>query len=218
MKVIEEKLTGMDSYFAGKKESEKWLMILGMAGIVGYIAYTSFLPIAQSKFDTTESKKKVLNKKIRENNIYLTSVSGPNGDRQYKVNLLDKNIVSKTKNLSYIKGEIKTIDKSLLKLSDMLFNEKSWSVFLHSLTDNAEDEGLNVKYLKNNYVESEGNFGHILEISIGVEGSYKSIVNFMNDIEQNELVTDIYGSKLSLDENSTKILADINISVWGINH
>ena len=40
----------------------------------------------------------------------------------------------------------------------------------------------------------------------------------MNELEQNVLVTDIYGTKFSLDQNSSQIVADINISVWGINH
>ncbi len=40
----------------------------------------------------------------------------------------------------------------------------------------------------------------------------------MNELEQNILVTDIYATKLSLDENSSQIKADINISVWGVNH
>ena len=40
----------------------------------------------------------------------------------------------------------------------------------------------------------------------------------MNELEQNTLVTDIYGTKFSLDTNTSDIIADINISVWGINH
>ena len=40
----------------------------------------------------------------------------------------------------------------------------------------------------------------------------------MNEIEQNVLVTDIYGTKFVGDENSSEIVGDINISVWGINH
>jgi hypothetical protein len=40
----------------------------------------------------------------------------------------------------------------------------------------------------------------------------------MNEIEQNVLVTDIYGTKFSGDQNSSEVMVDINISVWGINH
>ncbi len=58
----------------------------------------------------------------------------------------------------------------------------------------------------------------MLEIGLGCKGEYKGIVKFMNEIEQNVLVTDIYGAKFSLDANSSQVVADINISVWGINH
>jgi hypothetical protein len=40
----------------------------------------------------------------------------------------------------------------------------------------------------------------------------------MNEIEQNVLVTDIYGAKFTSDENSSEVMGDIKISVWGINH
>jgi hypothetical protein len=39
----------------------------------------------------------------------------------------------------------------------------------------------------------------------------------MNELEQNVLVTDIYGTDLRMDGNTSAIVADINISVWGIN-
>ncbi len=66
-------------------------------------------------------------------------------------------------------------------------------------------------------LDSKGNFGHILEIFIGCEGEYKNIAKFINQIEKNVLVTDVYDTNIYLDENSTTTLADIKISVWGIN-
>ena len=44
MKFIEDKLEALDEYFAPKKESEKWMVILGVAGIIAYLAYTFLLP------------------------------------------------------------------------------------------------------------------------------------------------------------------------------
>ena len=217
MKIIEEKLSALDAYFVGKKESEKWMMILGVAGTISYLAYTSFLPITEKKFNETETTKKSLNVKIADNKGYLASITR-NGNREFYVNQYTADIKKKEKNLTFINQEIKDIDTSLLKLSDMLFNEKSWSIFLNSLTNKAETEGIELKYIKNKYVDNNGSFGHILEISVGAVGNYKNIVKFMNDIEQNTLVTDIYGSDLSLDSDSQKIFADINISVWGINN
>ena len=39
----------------------------------------------------------------------------------------------------------------------------------------------------------------------------------MNDLEQNKLVTDVYGSRVYTESNDTQVHADINISVWGVN-
>jgi hypothetical protein len=100
----------------------------------------------------------------------------------------------------------------------MLFNKKSWSTFLNSITHTAQENNVDIRYITNQYLNSNGNFGHVLEITVGCKGSYKGIVKFINSIEQNRLVTDIYGTDIYLDVNSIDIVADINISVWGINH
>jgi NAD(P)H-hydrate repair Nnr-like enzyme with NAD(P)H-hydrate dehydratase domain len=89
---------------------------------------------------------------------------------------------------------------------------------LNSITDRAEVQNVDIKYISNDYVDNKGSFGHVLEIGIGCKGSYKNIVKFMNELEQNTLVTDIYGTNLVLDADASEIVADINISVWGINH
>ncbi|MBD3807943.1 MAG: hypothetical protein IE880_04415, partial [Epsilonproteobacteria bacterium] len=73
--------------------------------------------------------------------------------------------------------------------------------------------------LDNNFTESnKTTFGHVLEIKIKCQGDYKDILKFMNDVEQNRLVTDIYGSQLKVNKKRSAILADLNISVWGISN
>ena len=99
----------------------------------------------------------------------------------------------------------------------MLFNQKNWSIFLNSITSKAELQNVDLSYIRNTYVDNNGSFGHVLEVGVGCRGDYKSIVKFMNELEQSILVTDIYGTELHMDENSSKVVADINISVWGIN-
>ena len=100
----------------------------------------------------------------------------------------------------------------------MLFNQKSWSIFLNSITSKAAVHNVELEYISNHYADNNGSFGHVLEIGLGLRGTYKQITTFMNELEQNILVTDIFEAKLALDGNSSDILADINISVWGINH
>ena len=43
MKFIEDKLEALDVYFAPKKESEKWLVILGIVGVIAYLGYSLLL-------------------------------------------------------------------------------------------------------------------------------------------------------------------------------
>jgi len=217
MRLIEDKLEELDSYFAPKKESEKWLIILGVAGMIAYLAYAYLLPYTEEKYKKSEITKKNIQKSISDNNTYLNSIT-VGGNRDYYVKKYENDIARKKQNIVTLDKKIKFIDTNIQKLSDMLFNQKSWSKFLNSITDRAEVQNVDIKYIANEYIDNKGNFGHVLEIGIGCKGSYKNIVKFMNELEQNTLVTDIYGTKFVLDENAEQVVADINISVWGINH
>jgi len=217
MKFIEDKLEELDAYFAPKKESEKWLIILGVAGIIAYLAYAYLLPYTEKMYQKSETTRKSIEKSIVDNNTYLNSIT-VNGDRNFYVKKFDRDIVRKKGNIVTLNKKIAFINENLEKLSDMLFNQKSWSRFLNSITDKAETQNVDIQYITNEYVDNNGSFGYVLKIGLGCKGNYKGIVKFMNELEQNVLVTDIYGTKFSLDSNSSKILADINISVWGINH
>jgi hypothetical protein len=217
MKFIEDKLEELDNYFAPKKESEKWLIILGVAGIIAYLAYAYLLPYAEEKYKKSEITKKNIQKSIADNNTYLNSIT-VSGDRDFYVKKYNNDITRKKKQIVTLNKKITFIDTHIYKLSDMLFNQKSWSRFLNSITDRAEVQNVDIRYITNDYIDNNGSFGHVLEIGIGCEGSYKNIVKFMNELEQNTLVTDIYGTKFALDANAEQVVADINISVWGINH
>jgi len=217
MKFVEDKLEELDAYFAPKKESEKWMFIFAIAFFIGYIAYMYLLPYTEKMFKKSESTKKTIQKSIADNNIYLNSIT-VNGNRQYYVNKFNRDIVNKEKKIIRIDEKIVFVDNNLEKLSDMLFNQKSWSKFLNSITTKAEIQNVEIEYIENKYVDNNGSFGHVLEIEVGCKGEYKGIVKFINEIEQNVLVTDVFGTKISLDPNSSQVLADINISVWGINY
>lgn len=217
MKFIEDKLEALDEYFAPKKESEKWMVILGIAGVIAYIAYAFLLPATESMYKKSDATKKSIEKSLKDNNTYLASIT-VNGDRDFYVKKYNNDIVQKEKQIVKITSNINFINNSLDKLSDMLFNQKSWSTFLNSITDRAEVQNVEIEYITNKYVDTNGSFGYVLEIGVGCKGAYQNIVKFMNEIEQNVLVTDIYGTDISLEQESSDIVADINISVWGINH
>jgi hypothetical protein len=100
----------------------------------------------------------------------------------------------------------------------MLFNQKSWSLFLDSITTRAHKREVEIVSIQNQYVDSNGSFGHVLEVGLHCQGEFPGIVRFVNDLEQNTLVTDVYDSRIYTEPNNTQVMADINISVWGVNH
>ena len=217
MKFIEDKLEELDNYFAPKKESEKWMLILGVAGVIAYLGYSLLLPYTEELYKNSEKTKKRIQKSIVDNKTYLKSIT-VNGDRDFYIKKHDKDIASKKKIIVNINNKINFIDSNLEKLSDMLFNQKSWSRFLNSITQKAEIHNVDLEYISNKYADNNGSFGHVLEIGLGTKGTYKSIIKFMNELEQNILVTDVFETNFTLDSNSSDINAEINISVWGINH
>jgi len=217
MKFLEDKLEALDAYFAPKKESEKWIVILGVAGIIGYLGYDYLLPYTENLYNKSERSKKSIQKSIKDNNTYLNSIT-VGGDRNYYIKKFDNDIVVKNQTIVDTTEKIKFIDSNLEKLSGMLFNEKAWSKFLNSITYKAEIQNVDVQYISNKYIdEGSGNFGHVLEIGIGCKGKYKNIVKFMNELEQNVLVTDIFKTEFTSDSSASETIADIHISVWGIN-
>ncbi len=217
IKIVEDKLEELDEYFAPKKESEKWLIILGVAGIIGYMGYAFLLPYTENIYNKNEQTKKRVKKSIADNTTYLNSIT-VGGNRNYYITKYDNDIVMKKKEIVGLQDKTAFIVANLSKLSDMLFNQKSWSTFLDSITHKAEIHDVQLEYIENKYVKNSKDFGHVLEIALGAKGSYKSIVKFMNELEQSTLVTDIFATKLKLDENTSNIKADIHISVWGVNH
>jgi len=217
MKYIEDKLEALDNYFSTKKESEKWLIILGIAGLITYMAYTFLLPYTENMYKKSERTRKTIEKRIKDNQIYLQSITR-NGDRDYMVKQLMQEIKQKKNEIVSYNNKLDLLEKNIAKLSDMLFNQRSWSKFIDSITEKAALQNVDIQYINNKYVDHNGSFGHVLEINIGTKSDYKSIVKFMNELEQNTLVTDIYGTDLKVDKNTSDIVSDINVSVWGINH
>jgi hypothetical protein len=217
MKYFEDKLEALDAYFAPKKESEKWLIILGIAGFIAYIGYDQLLPYTEAMYKKSESSKQSIEKSIVDNTTYLNSIT-VGGNREYYVTKYNNDIVEKNNNIKSLNDKIDFIDISLSKLSDMLFNQKSWSTFLNSITGKAEIQNVHLLYITNKYVDNNGSFGHVLEVVVGCKGEYKNTIKFINEIEQNVLVTDVFETEFTPDTNSSDVIADIHISVWGINH
>jgi tetratricopeptide (TPR) repeat protein len=217
MRALEDQLDQLDEYFSQKGDSEKWMIILMVAAVVGYVLYIYLFPYAESRYQNSVMTMKSLKKKIAEDKRYLNSISGGTGDPNYTVKLRDKDIAILKKAIKEYQKKIALLDKNFEKLSEVLFNKTNWARFLSSITKRAHINDVKILFLQNRYVKGKENFGHVLELGIHCSGAFQNIASFMNDLEQNKLVTDIYRSDIYIDGNTSKIVADLNVSVWGVN-
>ncbi|ADV45981.1 type 4a pilus biogenesis protein PilO [Nitratifractor salsuginis] len=216
MSYLQDKMEEMDQYFSKKSETEKWLIILVIASVIGYIVYLELIPYAVDRYKFSLLTQKKLKKKIAEEKTYLHSIT-VNGDRNFYIKKFDREIAQKKKAIKNYKERIALLDKSFQKLSEVLFNRHNWSIFLDSITKRAHANGVKILDLTNQYINDKKNFGHVLEMGIKCEGKFQSIMSFINDLEQNKLVTDVYSTDLQVDPESKEIVADLNVSVWGVN-
>jgi len=113
--------------------------------------------------------------------------------------------------------KIALLNRSFAKLSEVLFNRKNWALFLNSITARAQVNDVDLLEMINRYVHDKKHFGHVLEMGIRCEGEFQNIMAFINDLEQNKLVTEVYRSDLYVDPKTKRIVADLNVSVWGVN-
>jgi hypothetical protein len=210
-------LNSLDEFFETKSDNEKWMTIGMIFVVIGYLAYSLFLPYAEDRYNASDREKKKLQKSIITHKEYLKSIT-INGDREFYIKKYDRDIKVLKKKIVNANNDISFISSSLEELSDLMFNKENWSKFLNSIAQQAKKQSVNINYIENQYVDNNGSFGHVLQIAVGCDGSYKNIAKFVNQLEKNVLVTDIYGTHIYLDKNSTTTAADINISVWGINH
>ena len=217
MKAWINMLNSLDEFFEPKSDNEKW-MTLGMIFVViGYMSYSFLLPYTEEKYNASDREQKRLQKSIITQKKYLSSITR-NGDKEFFIKKYEHEIKVLKKKKVVTNDEVSFISSSLEELSDLMFNKKNWSKFLNSIAQQAKKQSVDINYIENQYVDNNGSFGHVLQIAVGCNGAYKNIAKFMNQLEKNVLVTDIYGTHLYLDKNDTTIGADINISVWGINH
>ncbi len=111
-------------------------------------------------------------------------------------------------NNEYIKTKIETI-------AYLVYDERTWGEYLHSISINAKKYDMKIIDFTNKYALNNQSFGHILDIEVKSTGDYKNTLNFINSLEQSELVVDIHDLDIKAADG---LNSDLSISVWGITY
>jgi len=208
----------IDDYFAEKSLFEKFALFVLLGLLLGYFLHLFFIDDAKRVHFKAKGEQSKIENRILTSEKYMQNMTD-GGDAESKLNSLDEDIAKMKEKKSFYDSKLAKIDKNLQELSGLLFNKENWSEFLNSITIKAKQNNIIIDTINNKYVDNNGSFGHVLEIGVKCKGGFDNIMNFMNDMEQNTLVTDIYRSDIRPDgDSSSELVADINISVWGVNH
>ena len=205
----------VDAVLENKRESELFLIYIGIFLIIATIAYLYIYPVSERVLNQTKNQINILKSKILKEQAYIASKT-VNGDNYYYIKKAKTNIKKskeKLQNIIFINGYI---DEKLRKLSYLLYNDVNWANFLDNITKNAKKYNVSINLIKNtfhklNYKKVE----QALDVEVDANGNFHNIMKFINSIEENSLIVDIHTMTMDVKKN---IHVDFDIAVWGIKY
>jgi hypothetical protein len=206
---IENYLHQIDSAFKDKSQNEVYGYYAGIFILIFLIAYLGFYESSFQEFENKQTQISSLESKIKADNGYLQMNPEAKIARlNQEIEKINADIIVKKDTNAYIKSKIDAI-------SFLIYDEKVWGEYLHSISKNAKKYSVKILDYTNKFSTDTNSFGHILDIFIKSSGNYKNTISFINSLEKSDLVVDIH----QLDLNATsKLNTDLNISVWGITY
>jgi len=206
-------LTKIDNFYYSKKPSEVWLMVLLLGLLVGYLIFTLLSNSVDNFRAAQEKRNHDLKTQIASHQSYLKAIT-VNGDSNYYIKDLNKKIFKQKRILNQYRKKLAHLQNSMKELNELIYTKDNWSKFLHTITQEAKNNHLELYEITSKNYEQNSTFSKVLDVSIKAKGKYGDILSFMNSLEQTKLVTNISGA--SLNSSQSKPVADINLSVWSI--
>ncbi len=207
-------LKSIDDFFASRKKSEKYLIYLSIFLGIFLLSYQYLFPYTEKLRKQAKREKDAIQAKIDIDKAYIQGIT-VNGDELFYIKTYSKQIDALQQNLLFLQDKKNYLDQKIKELSYLLYNKKKWAQFLNSLTQLADKHNIEINYILNNFLDVTKTFGHVLEVEISCQGKFKNTIAYINDIEQSDLVVDIYAMKMS---NNNPIKTLLKVSVWGIKY
>ena len=206
---IEDYLHRIDSYFKVKSKKDTYVTYAMVASSIVAFAYLLFWDSSFDEFEKTNKEVSTLSTKINSYEAYLRQNPEIKIARLVEeIKNINEEVATKKESNAYIKSKIETI-------SSLIYDERAWGEYLHSISTNAKNNNVKIIDLTNKYAENKNSFGHILNIVVKSTGKYKDTLNFINSLERSELVVDIHDLSIKAED---ALNASLDISVWGITY
>ncbi len=206
---VEDYLHKIDALFKEKSKKDTNMTYIMIVSVVFAFSYLLFWDSSYDEFEKTRQNVESLSNKINSDKQYLQA--NPETiikDLENQIANINTQIIEKRDMNSYIKHKIETI-------AFLIYDERTWGEYLDSISKNAQKYEMKISNFTNKYEANETAFGHVLDITVTSSGSYTNTLNFINSLEQSDLVVDIHDLTIQADK---KLISDLNISVWGITY
>lgn len=185
-------------------------MYILVAGLVGYVIFTSFMPTAESYFKSNKQRNTKLTSNLASENRYLAR------NTKATITARKNELDSARARLERTRNTNVYVDRKIRELSYLLFDDKNWANFLDSITTTAKKYDVKIITIKNNINKlTPQKIEQILSVEVELKGNYHGIVKFLNSLEESMLIVDVHNIKL---EGKNTIEGLVNIAVWGMKY
>lgn len=206
---IEDYLQKIDNSFKEKTQKDIYMTYIMVFSIIFAFSYLLLWDVSEADFTSKRAQVVSLEGKISADQRYLQL------NPQSKIKQIENQTKVAENKMLILKDNNQYIKVKIEEISSLIYDEQTWGHYLHSISIHAKKNNIKILNLTNEYVDNKEAFGHILDIGISTTGNYKNTINFINALEQSDLVVDLH----TLDIQAQKqIDAKLNISVWGITY
>lgn len=206
---IEDYLQKIDSSFKDKSQKDIYMIYIMIFSVIFAISYQFFWDTSEASFTQQRAQVVATEKKITNDTLFL----------QHNPASKITQIINETKHIQnqiiVFKDNNQYIKIKIEEISSLIYDEQTWGKYLHNISTNAKKNNVKILKFTNNFVQSKKDFGHMLDINMQITGKYRNTINFINSLEQSDLVVDLHTLEMKAEK---KLNTDLNISVWGITY
>ncbi len=206
---IEDYLHKIDLIFKNKSQKDTMLSYVMIIGVIFAFSYLLFWDSAENSFIEKKQQIAQVQTKLNADNAFLQA------NPEEKIYNLEADIEKAKKELLSLKDNNEYIKTKIEAISSLIYDERAWGEYLHSISSNARKYNVKIIDFTNEYATKHQSFGHVLDITLKTTGNYKNTLKFINSLEQSELVVDIHTLQIKAQDY---LNSDLNISVWGITY
>lgn len=208
-------LDQIDSYLKNKKKNEIYLIYMAIFALIAMVSYEYIYPQTLRTLNLAKKDDQNIKTQIANERNYIDSKT-QNGDKFYYVNLLKKEV--EDLKILHQKTQLANeyVDEKLKDLSYLLYNDENWANFIDNIAFLATKYDIEINFIETKFHKL--NFQKVdraMDIEVDASGTFNNILNFINSIEESELVIDVREINLVGDKY---INCKINIAVWGMKY